>query len=1036
VGVGFPAQRRPWLPRRSRSLRSAVLCHVASASLLASCGPALAPPAAGLPAAGHAAGVPAAELGGWMLATEEVSVRDAQLTPEGRLFILRGTRWVDHPDGSLSRARQVFEQEDVKGVSLPQHLGGGYIFYATTGPGTDLWRAPSWTGELAPLGRVEPPVSQIIPGFDRLYLGSATSYTLRAIDPESGQAQDLAPLPRAAAYGEMAFLDAWTAVVLAGVRGALASFDAGESWTPLGAPDAVTSVSLRPPNKLLIGTEAQRYELDASGQLVATSLSGSDVLFEGAQTLGRYAPDVFPGPTRAASSAHPLGRRPLRAAVLRGMPDTPETAVVLEAGALGRVRLSDGALLSSQPYQGSLPCRGVALGRGIGFVCGPPDGPTEVHAYVAQRLQPVLRLDGAHRVRSSGNGALIIDAPCALLRRPEQAREVPAGARQREQRQGQYCVRPALGEPFDVHVRGDVGSERIIALRDGRAVVLVPPRPGNAGRLTLVTPSGESSEQELTLEPEDGPAARLARSGSWLDELWETEPGQLGAWIVGAQAFVGAHIDLEGLVQLGRVQDGVDETSFFGGHALQLAASASLRESTDYGFDWRVSEVPPALVAAGLARSSPRPARGCSPVGCVHDDWLRVGYGQGEEASEPARPEAPAKVAFPSSGFTFWNLSCRATGMFARGNLEGAPKKPPVAGPERAGRSALARPRAGAEPPESSAWIQFQGLPPPARGPSDLGYDFGETNENGAYRAYAWGPGRVDWARPARWQVRVGDRFSLAPPWSTLPSRVPWADAASAAQAFGLDNSLGVDWWLRLGDSEEAGLLQLRVRSESTLHLIARERGTSTLQLPSSSDLGTPAGVQEVNDRWYIGGSRAEQFQLFRVEQGKLQLLATYPLWGRIPTQLIRSVQGDELGLLQKSTGAGWMVLPIDLETYQPKPGFHVANELLGKVPPRCDAGRPGWLAVSGVPLTDSSVSESNTHLEFAGSATGLRTKRLTARVVMDESGVCVDALAALVDGAAGTDPRSNDAGTSRSGLPLVVTDPADDRRWGFLCTQ
>ncbi|MEY2932292.1 MAG: hypothetical protein RL033_3041, partial [Pseudomonadota bacterium] len=37
-----------------------------------------------------------------MLAAEEVSVRDAQLTPEGRLFILRGTRWVDHPDGSLS----------------------------------------------------------------------------------------------------------------------------------------------------------------------------------------------------------------------------------------------------------------------------------------------------------------------------------------------------------------------------------------------------------------------------------------------------------------------------------------------------------------------------------------------------------------------------------------------------------------------------------------------------------------------------------------------------------------------------------------------------------------------------------------------------------------------------------------------------------------------------------------------------------------------------------------------------------------------
>lgn len=979
-----------------------------------------------------------------MLAADDVSVRDAQLTPDGRrLFILRGTRWVDHPDGSLSRAREVFEQEDAKGLALPAHLGGGYVFYATTGPGTDLWRAATWTGELEPLGRVEPPVSQLIPGFDRLYLASATSYALRALDLASGKSLDLAPLPRASAYGEMAFLDDWTAVVLAGVRGALVTFDAGESWTPIGAPDAVTSVSLGPPGKLLIGTDSQRYELDASGQLVATSASGSDALFEGAQTLGRYAPAAFPSRPPLVGGNFPLGRRPLRAAVLRGVPDGPDSAVVIEAGALGRVRLSDGALLSSQPYEGSSPCRGLPLGSGIGFVCGAATGPTELHAYVQQRLQPVLRLDGAHRVRSSGNGALIIDAPCALVRSPAQQRETPPSARRREQWRGQYCVRPRAGEPFDVTVRGDVGSERVVALRDGRAVVLVPPRPGSAGRLSIVTPSGQSSERELSLEPESGPAARLARSGLWLDELWETEPGQLGAWIVGAQAFVGAHIDLDGLVQLGRVQDGVDETSFYGAHALQIAASASLRESGDYGFDWRVSEVPPVLVAAGLGRSAQRPARGCSPVGCVHDDWLRVGYGGAEEGHEPARPEAPEKVAFPSSGFAFWNLECRATGGFARGNLEGGARKSPASGPEVVARSSTQRARSAGssagsstEPPESSVWIQFQGLLPPARGASDLGYDFGETNENGAYRAYAWGPGRADWARHGRWAIRVGDSFSLAPPWSTLPSRVPWMDAASAGQAFGLDNNLGVDWWLRLGATGESGLLQLRVRSESSLHLIARERGIATLQAPPSSDLGSLAGAQEVNDRWYVGSSRAEQFQLYRVEQGKLQLLATYPLWGRITTQLIRSVQGDELGLLQKSTGGGWLVLPIDLETYQPKPGFHISNEQLGRVPPHCEEGRPGWLAVSGVPLTDSSVSESNTHLDFAGSAAGLRTKRLTARVVMDDSGVCVDALAALVDGASGTDSRSNDASGVRNGLPLVVTDPADDRRWAFLCTQ
>jgi len=203
----------------------------------------------------------------------------------------------------------------------------------------------------------------------------------------------------------------------------------------------------------------------------------------------------------------------------------------------------------------------------------------------------------------------------------------------------------------------------------------------------------------------------------------------------------------------------------------------------------------------------------------------------------------------------------------------------------------------------------------------------------------------------------------------------------------------------------------------------------------NSGDLGTLAAAHEVNDHVYLGAARAEQFQLYRVDQGKLGLLATYPLWGRITSQLIRSVQGDELAILQKPSGAGWFVIPIDLETYEPKPGFHVANDVLGRVPPRCDSGRPGWLAVSGVPLTDSAISESNTHLDFAAGAAGLRTKRLTARVVMDEAGLCVDALAALVDGAAGSEPKSNDVNTTRAGLPLVVTDPADDRRWGFLCS-
>jgi hypothetical protein len=249
-----------------------------------------------------------------------------------------------------------------------------------------------------------------------------------------------------------------------------------------------------------------------------------------------------------------------------------------------------------------------------------------------------------------------------------------------------------------------------------------------------------------------------------------------------------------------------------------------------------------------------------------------------------------------------------------------------------------------------------------------------------------------------------------------------------------LDPNTGVDWWLRLGATGQSGLLQIRVRSESTVHLLDRERGIMTLLPPAGVDLGALAGAYEVGDRWYLGATRAEQFQLYRVEDGHLELLATYPLYSRVATQLIRSVQGDELALWQKASGSGWYVTPIDRETFEAKPTFHLSSSALGRVPALCPAGRPGWLGVSGVPLTDANASESNTHLDFSGDAEGLRTKRLQARVVINESGVCVDALAALSDGPAHVELRAPEVGVARTGLPLVVTDPTDDRRWAFRC--
>jgi hypothetical protein len=219
------------------------------------------------PAAPVAAPAPAApELVGWMLAPDGPAGRDVRIGADGsRAFMLRGTRWIDHADGSTERSRQVFEEDDVRALELPAHLGGGFLFHVASGPSSLLWRAETWTGELRPLARVEPPASEISAGFDRLYLASATSYGLRAIDAETGQALDLSPLPPAPAYGDMLFSDAWTAVALSGVRGALATFDAGESWHRVRTPAPVAELGRLPDGGILLHTDRGHFALGARG---------------------------------------------------------------------------------------------------------------------------------------------------------------------------------------------------------------------------------------------------------------------------------------------------------------------------------------------------------------------------------------------------------------------------------------------------------------------------------------------------------------------------------------------------------------------------------------------------------------------------------------------------------------------------------------------------------------------------------------------------------------------------------------------------
>src|SRR6185295_9794833 len=67
-----------------------------------------------------------------------------------RRVLVDRMRLIAHEDGTLERAAELLPPGKVDSVPLPTRLGGGYLFFATSGAGTQIWRAPGWLGKLNP----------------------------------------------------------------------------------------------------------------------------------------------------------------------------------------------------------------------------------------------------------------------------------------------------------------------------------------------------------------------------------------------------------------------------------------------------------------------------------------------------------------------------------------------------------------------------------------------------------------------------------------------------------------------------------------------------------------------------------------------------------------------------------------------------------------------------------------------------------------------------------------------------------------------
>lgn len=972
---------------------------------------------------------------------ELVGQRGVVATEEGQQRVLVDRmRLVARADGSLERAAELLPAGAVSSVALPSRLGGGYLFHAKVPAGTDVWRAAGWLDKLRPLTRRGDEVTDLVPGFDRLYLRLKRDNRVVAVDARTGEPLGVGPLPTAGSYGALAFADGWRAVVDTDLRGPLATFDAGITWRPLDLgvrPQGVGIVD-GDPAVLVAGG---RYVVDARGGVTLRA----DAREKGAaRERSEHAED--PAPSVEARKPGPLGRRPLRAAVEDGWPDTRTTAVVARGGALARVSLADGAVvaLAEDAYpERRASCHAARLGlHGVGFLCGERDGPTVIYELVPPlAMKPVMRFERPRFVAASGNGALVLRGRCAA-----EASVDDAEARW-------YCVRSPAGATREVRVKGfDLGVERVVGLGDGRVAVLVPPRGGGPGDLTLVSASGQATRIALSLPEEPAGVARELRHGLWLDGFEERAPGVLGGWVEAGGPVVGVQITLDGVVKAGELQGEASGAIFGGRFAVLVMDGERALETTDGGMTWAGFDLPNRPEEARAV-----PGRAAGPVGAALPGWIRVGWGEPEAPDDMKPAEEPtAPYALP-----------RMTPTLALDCEVGAPSTPPLPDRPRAAAAVIAPPaRRGRRPAPStpvardvqSGWIPFRNTAAPALAAGEDGVDNGNAHDLVMLRAYAWGKKGADWSRAGRWLLRFDDRFDPAGGVrAAAPTASLWPDQGAALEAIGSSiGAYGAASWTGWLDPSGRALLATACRGNAGCALYAAGEGQPLLSLRDAAGRAAgftrPLGAVRAGEAWLflVPGPSSESVVLWRVETGVARTIGTYfrstQRSSYEPVRLVRRALGGGVGLLVAGPAepgdryGSWYVLPVSPESGELGEAVVLgrrdfAGVRLGKCAPEQD----GWL-FDLTPDTTVAVDLDNARAQLDA---------VEMRVRLDPGRACVDGFAARsaavypldAKGAGGrgattplTAAPARKSSAAERDIPLAATEKGTGRRWAMAC--
>ncbi len=984
----------------------------------------------------------------WQLLPESVNPDVDELSSDGtRQLIREGMRVQDWPDGTLELAPEVFPTGEVAPLPLPQHLGGGYLFSSEISGETSIWRSKTWVGPPTPVATLTERVERLVPGFDRLYVQLAHTNELAAFDLESGKLVDLGPLPSSYSYSSLAFADAWFGAVVTDVQGLLVSFDAGANWHPLDV--SAESIQLQAEDgDILIHAQPETLRLSRTGEMDQVRAAAAEDAFRhyNDRQLGLSAEQGPSERPKRLGYALPLGPRPLKEAVLYGWPIDADQAVVATHGNLGIVRLSDGKLLSHVPeaYAGSEPCHAVRLGKGVGFICTEPGHGTKVHAFRRPlALSPVAAFSHQRHVVPSGNGLMVVRGSC------EDEDDVEEDSRL-------YCVVGAQGPEREVRVRGDLGAERVVALDDGRVVVLIPPRLGSAGRLSLI--ADDVTSHELVLPKTTDSLTQLLEAGLWLDGVQQMSASSLGTWVVSASTYIGVAVDLDGRVRLpesaNEERGDLGRTTIAGRFALEISASGIGWQTHDFGVNWQRFELPRILEPLSPSRlnreTGRHPVVGCSAVGCSYDPWLKIGYSANEVTDDdqaeqerleqlegPPETKMPERVALTPPAFADWHLECFATGEVntaqgeLRRELDLEANARPRSGYTSGYNSTLLSSTTNADI-DSGAYLPFWGIPGPRKPQSKLLLDMG-MEKPFEFHAYSWGDPGEAWNSTSGWLVRVATRFGGVPLWSTAATKTPWPDWVQAARLFGSDRAdrYSSEWLLHLDADETSGVMWVTNRGNSELHVLEANRAIVSI---NGVNAPKPSSVARVHERLYVGMREGNRLDVHALADGQFEQVAKFPVGQGARAELIRTTDEERLGVFVHSMRGDWYVYPLD-DALRPGAAIKLTRGELNAAPRSCTEDAEGWLVRATLPLSRLGPDSSPNTLALAEPYDRWRTRQVTAKVIVTEDNYCVSELAADTHGNRNRVRGERASVPNQASIPMTLTDRIGNQQLAFRCS-